>query len=33
MVRSAIAEHGFPWAIRASAEELCSSGDISAAIA
>ena len=30
MVRSAIAEHGFPWAIRASAEELCASGDISA---
>lgn len=30
MVRSAIVEHGFPWAIRASAEELRSSGDISA---
>lgn len=30
MVRSAIVEHGFPWAIRASAEELRSSGNIRA---
>ncbi|MGH7633045.1 MAG: hypothetical protein ACRENC_04905, partial [Gemmatimonadaceae bacterium] len=29
MVRSAIAERGFPWAIRASAAELCASGDVS----
>lgn len=33
MVRNAIAERGFPWAIRASADALCASGDVGAATA